>query len=192
MIGIATTRERTIHAGALVKIDARNQADPVCMDPKVLDKGGRACLDEENVEVRDPHPGRPDRRAARRPSVATASRRRCPTAASSSRGPTAPSTISPSSRSRRRTSASTSSTRSRRRTSSSTTTATTWELNAIAVAPRAEPPVIGDLVSTNQRPRHAGPHRLGRHHEDEPRRTRSRARKFGDRASRSPRRSSRR
>ena len=49
MIGIATDRERTIHAGALVKIDARNKADPVCMDDKVLDKGSRPCVDEENV-----------------------------------------------------------------------------------------------------------------------------------------------
>lgn len=49
MIGIATNRERTIHAGALVKIDARNKADPVCMDDKVLDKGSHPCVDEENV-----------------------------------------------------------------------------------------------------------------------------------------------
>jgi hypothetical protein len=49
MIGIATTRERTIHAGALVKIDARNQTDDVCMNGKILDKGGRPCVDEENV-----------------------------------------------------------------------------------------------------------------------------------------------
>ena len=49
MVGIATTRERTIHAGALVKIDARNQSDEVCMNARILDKGGRACVDEENV-----------------------------------------------------------------------------------------------------------------------------------------------
>jgi hypothetical protein len=50
MIGIATNRERTIHAGALVRIDARNQSDPVCLDAKVLDKGGHECVDEENVQ----------------------------------------------------------------------------------------------------------------------------------------------
>jgi hypothetical protein len=50
MIGIATTRERTIHAGALVRIDTRNKFDDVCMDKNVLDKGGRPCVDEENVE----------------------------------------------------------------------------------------------------------------------------------------------
>jgi hypothetical protein len=50
MIGIATSRERTIHAGALVKIDVRNQTDPVCLDVKVLDKGGRPCVDEENAK----------------------------------------------------------------------------------------------------------------------------------------------
>ncbi len=49
-IGIATNRSRTIHAGALVKIDARNHADPICMDAKILDKAGHACLDEENVQ----------------------------------------------------------------------------------------------------------------------------------------------
>ncbi len=49
MIGIATSRSRTIHAGALVKIDSRNAADPVCMDPKA-DKTGRACVDEENAK----------------------------------------------------------------------------------------------------------------------------------------------
>src|SRR6476646_121760 len=32
MIAIATTRNRTIHAGALIKIDSRNTQDPVCMD----------------------------------------------------------------------------------------------------------------------------------------------------------------
>lgn len=49
-IGIATNRSRTIHAGALVKIDARNHADPVCLDTAVLDKTGHTCLDEENVK----------------------------------------------------------------------------------------------------------------------------------------------
>jgi hypothetical protein len=49
MIGIATTRNRTIHAGAIVKIDARNTADPTCMDP-AADKTGHACIDEENVK----------------------------------------------------------------------------------------------------------------------------------------------
>jgi Hydrazine synthase alpha subunit middle domain len=49
MVGITTTRSRTIHAGALVQIDARNAKDPVCMDPKA-DKIGHACLDEENVK----------------------------------------------------------------------------------------------------------------------------------------------
>jgi hypothetical protein len=49
MLGIATSRSRTIHAGALVRIDARNKADPVCLDAKA-DKTGHACLDEENVQ----------------------------------------------------------------------------------------------------------------------------------------------
>lgn len=49
MIGIATDRERTIHAGALVKIDVRAEGDEVCMDLAALDKGGRPCVDEENA-----------------------------------------------------------------------------------------------------------------------------------------------
>ena len=49
MVGIATTRNRTIHAGALIKIDSRNAADPVCMD-KNANHAGHACLDEENTQ----------------------------------------------------------------------------------------------------------------------------------------------
>ena len=49
MIGIATNRERTIHAGALVQIDARNQSDPVCLTPNA-DETGHACLDEEHAQ----------------------------------------------------------------------------------------------------------------------------------------------
>ena len=52
MIGIATTRDRTIHAGALVQIDARNHADPACMDGTAYASattGQHACLDEENA-----------------------------------------------------------------------------------------------------------------------------------------------
>jgi hypothetical protein len=52
MIGVVTARDRTIHAGALVKIDARNQNDPVCLDANAYLNGGtvgHACLDEENV-----------------------------------------------------------------------------------------------------------------------------------------------
>ncbi len=48
MVAIGTTRNRTIHAGTLMLIDSRNQADPVCLDP-VADKTGHACLDEEHA-----------------------------------------------------------------------------------------------------------------------------------------------
>ncbi|WP_394825219.1 hypothetical protein [Pendulispora albinea] len=48
MLGVATTRNRTIHAGSLIRIDARNHADPVCLDPKA-NQTGHACLDEEHV-----------------------------------------------------------------------------------------------------------------------------------------------
>ena len=52
MIGVGTARDRTIHAGTLLKIDARNQNDPVCLDPNAYANGGtvgHACLDEENA-----------------------------------------------------------------------------------------------------------------------------------------------
>jgi hypothetical protein len=52
MIGIVTARDRTIHAGALVMIDARNTADPVCMDAASYTNGavvGHQCLNDENV-----------------------------------------------------------------------------------------------------------------------------------------------
>jgi hypothetical protein len=51
MVGIVTARDRTIHAGALLKIDARNHNDPVCLDNGAYLNGGtvgHACLDEEN------------------------------------------------------------------------------------------------------------------------------------------------
>jgi hypothetical protein len=50
MVGIATARERTIHAGALVTIDARNQSDPVCTSGLNAQTAiGHACLDEEHA-----------------------------------------------------------------------------------------------------------------------------------------------
>jgi hypothetical protein len=52
MIGIGTARDRTIHAGALVQIDARNQTDPACINANSYATGatvGHACLDEEHV-----------------------------------------------------------------------------------------------------------------------------------------------
>ena len=48
LVAIATSRNRTIHAGALVTIDARNHADPVCLDNNA-DQTGHACLDEEHA-----------------------------------------------------------------------------------------------------------------------------------------------
>jgi hypothetical protein len=52
MIGIGTARDRTIHAGTLVQIDSRNHADPACMDGTAYTTattGQHACLDEENA-----------------------------------------------------------------------------------------------------------------------------------------------
>ena len=47
-VAIATARERTIHAGALVRIDARNHDDPTCLD-RNADQTGHACVDEERA-----------------------------------------------------------------------------------------------------------------------------------------------
>src|SRR5260221_12321522 len=47
MIAIGTARDRTIHAGTLVQIDARNQTDPACLDDSKYVNGGpfgHACL----------------------------------------------------------------------------------------------------------------------------------------------------
>ncbi len=53
MIGIGTARDRTIHAGTLLQIDARNHGDPACLDETAYQNGGtvgHACLDEENTQ----------------------------------------------------------------------------------------------------------------------------------------------
>ncbi len=52
MVGIVTARDRTIHAGALVQIDARNRNDAVCLDAHNYATGatnGHQCLNEEDV-----------------------------------------------------------------------------------------------------------------------------------------------
>jgi hypothetical protein len=52
MVGIGTARDRTIHAGALLQIDSRNQNDPACLDANSYATGGtvgHACLDEEHT-----------------------------------------------------------------------------------------------------------------------------------------------
>lgn len=50
MVGIVTTRNRTIHAGSLVMIDARNASDPACMGTDLNAMLGHACIDEENAK----------------------------------------------------------------------------------------------------------------------------------------------
>ncbi len=92
MIGIGTARDRTIHAGALLTIDARNHADPACIDGSAYTAattGAHACLDEENATYNILTPNVPSA-ATRRRSAGTASRASCRTAASSSRGPSGP------------------------------------------------------------------------------------------------------
>jgi len=160
MIGIATTRERTIHAGALVKIDARNKADEVCMNPQILDKGSRACVDEENVTYEILTPDVP---TSNGPSPV--GRYREPSALPDGRilvswadGPvndlneqslTAPDfgiyIFDPATK--------------RNQLIYNDPNRRTWEVNALAVAPRREPPLIRDLVSANTDP--STPVRIG-------------------------------
>lgn len=62
MVAIATDRERTIHAGALVRIDARNQSDPVCLDNSAYASNavaGHACVDEEHASYTNLTPNVP-------------------------------------------------------------------------------------------------------------------------------------
>jgi hypothetical protein len=52
MLGIGTARDRTIHAGTLLTIDSRNHADPACVNGSAYTSastGSNACLDEENA-----------------------------------------------------------------------------------------------------------------------------------------------
>ncbi|MBS2017581.1 MAG: hypothetical protein JST00_32170 [Deltaproteobacteria bacterium] len=148
MVGIATTRNRTIHAGALVKIDARNQTDPVCLDAKVLDKGGRPCLDEENAKFEILTPDVP---TGNGPSPV--GRYREPSALPDGRilvswadGPVndlSEQSITPPDFGVYIYDPAT------KKNQLIYNDRLTWELNAVAVVPRAEPPVIGDIVSKN-------------------------------------------
>jgi hypothetical protein len=148
MIGIGTTRERTIHAGALVKIDARNQADPVCMDAKVLDKGGRACVDEENAVFTVLTPDVPTSYGPspvgryREPSMLPDGRILVswadgPVNDLSEQSVTPPDfgvyIFDPVTK----------------KNQLLYNDRSTWELNAIAVTPRTEPPLIRDLIGSN-------------------------------------------
>jgi hypothetical protein len=150
MIGIATTRNRTIHAGALVKIDARNASDPVCMDPKA-DSSGHACLDEENAKFEILTPDVPTGNGPspvgryREPSMLPDGRILVswadgPVNDLSEQSATPPAfgvyIFDPVTK----------------KNQLIYNDPATWSLNAVAVAARAEPPVIGDLVSKNQDP----------------------------------------
>jgi hypothetical protein len=158
MIGIATTRERTIHAGALVRIDARNQADEVCMNPQIFDKGARPCVDEENVRYEVLTPDVPTSMGPspvgryREPSALPDGRLLVswadgPVNDSNEQSVTPPDfgiyIFDPVTK----------------RNQLIYNDRNTWELNALAVAPRREPPLIRDLVSANADP--TAPVRIG-------------------------------
>lgn len=153
MIGIATTRNRTIHAGALVKIDARNAADGVCTDVKATaaDRAGHACLDEENAKYEILTPDVPTGNGPspvgryREPSMLPDGR----ILVSWASGPVndlSEQSVSPPDFGVYIFDPAT------QKNQLIYNERDTWELNAMAVAPRAEPPVIGDIVSKNVDP----------------------------------------
>jgi hypothetical protein len=150
MIGIATARNRTIHAGALVRIDSRNAQDPVCMD-KTADQSGHACLDEENTRFDILTPDVPTGNGPspvgryREPSMLPDGRILVswadgPVNDLSEQSVTPPDfgvyIYDPATK----------------KNELIYNDRATWDLNALAVAPRAQPPVIGDLVSKNVDP----------------------------------------
>lgn len=49
LLAVATSRNRTLQAGALVRIDARNKADPACLEGDPMKFAGHACLDPEGA-----------------------------------------------------------------------------------------------------------------------------------------------
>ena len=150
MIGIVTARDRTIHAGALVKIDARNTADSVCMDDSNYGNGnvvGHQCLNDENVHYTvltpnvptgsDPSPvGR-----YREPSVLPDGRIITSWAAGPVNDQNEQSLTPPDFGIYVYDTAS-------GQNQLVYNDRTTWEVNAIAVAPRAEPPIIGTNLHT--------------------------------------------
>ena len=148
MIGIATTRNRTIHAGALIKIDARNATDPVCMDARA-DQSGHPCLDEENAKYEILTPDVPTGNGPspvgryREPSMLPDGRVLVswadgPVNDLSEQSVTPPEfgvyIYDPATK----------------KNQLIYNDRGTWSLNALAVTPRSEPPVIGDIVSKNQ------------------------------------------
>jgi hypothetical protein len=148
MIGIATTRDRTIHAGALVKIDARNAADPACMDPKA-DQQGHACLDEEGAKFEILTPDVPTGSSPspvgryREPSMLPDGR----ILVSWADGPVndlSEQSLSPPEFGIYIYNPAT------KQNQLIYNDRQSWSLNALAVVARPEPPVIGDLVSKNQ------------------------------------------
>jgi len=147
MVGIATARNRTIHAGALIKIDSRNQADAVCLDDKA-DKTGHACVDEENAKYEILTPDVPTGSAPspvgryREPSVLPDGR----ILVSFAEGPVNDSNelsitppdfgiyiFDPVTK----------------KNQLIYNDRTTWDVHALAVAPHKEPAVIGDIVAAN-------------------------------------------
>ena len=158
MIGIATNRERTIHAGALVKIDARNKAEAICMNDAVLDKGGTQCVDEENVSYEILTPDVPVSDAPspvgryREPSALPDGRILTswadgPVNDESEMSATPPDfgvyIFNPTTK----------------KNELIYNDRATWELNALAVVVRTEPPLIRDLVTSNVDP--STPVRIG-------------------------------
>lgn len=157
LVGVITDRERTIHAGALVRIDTRNQNDPACLDPKA-DKTGHVCVDEEHARYEVLTPDVP---TGREPSPV--GRYRTPTTLPDGRilvswadgkvNDEAESAVTPPDFGVYLYDPAT------KKNQLVYNTRDAWEVNAVPVVARAEPPVIGDSISKNadtSQPAHIG------------------------------------
>jgi hypothetical protein len=150
MIAIGTARDRTIHAGALIKVDARNQADPVCLDPVNYTNGatvGHACVDEEHATFTNLTPNVP---LDSQPSAISVGRYREPSVLPDGRILTSWADGAVNDLNDQ------SDTppdfgiyvydQATGRNQLVYNERTTWELNALAVAPRAEPPALSNEI----------------------------------------------
>jgi hypothetical protein len=161
MLGVCTARDRTIHAGTLVQIDSRNQNDPTCLDPHA-DQTGHACVDEEHAQFTILSPNVP---AGSDPSPAGRYREPSPLPdgrilTSWADGPV--NDLSEQSATPPNFGIYVFDVKTQKN-QLVYDDRNTWDLNALAIAPHAEPPSIGDLqhVQDATQPAHIGSVNVG-------------------------------
>ena len=145
-IGIGTARDRTIHAGALVQIDSRNTADPACMSAGT-DQTGHACTDEEHTIFTNLTPSVP-----MDSSPSSAGRYREPSVLPDGRIITSWAQGSVNDQNEQNLTPPDFGIyiydQATQQNQLVYNDRTTWDLNAVAVTVRTEPPVIGDLQTS--------------------------------------------